>query len=557
VKDNSNKNISNNPNIIYERALRSDPEYLKMAEKLWGEIIPDLSSLKSRFKKGLIHKRKHETIKDLEVLKKSLIEYHEKLGILTDKTIENIEKIVNGSILSGHQPIIFGGPGLISNKIATLQYIQSFLEKHNVKLAPIFMIADYDGLHKELVRMYFTTPRSSKPQILDISKNLDYPEQTAFHRIKSPSVKWLIDTIRSVKLVNREFSSKLSNEQKALFLENLDHILNMLMISYTSTSTLKDWFVKFWGTITNLINDWGIIYFPVKDKKISQVLTKYYAPFLLKNEDYVSSFNEKYYFLKRKGFKPTLKTRDKQIAQFFVECPNDGVRMHPLISGIDHETYIIKTKCPHCKNEYIFKFENGNFDKKISLLLNPKVDSSSGIVQELLNTQIRISGPGEIAYFAMVRSGILATGIRTPIYIKYKRVFYNTPWIEQLGKFLNEKGIPSLHSQEFFKLLSKLAKVKRKRQFEQIPIIEQEVSDYIKHIYNKLLEYSGDPDVDTYLSWQFGRFSKQKFGQEVSWVWFELGKVTGLNYYFNAFNRVFSENYSFGGMYYLGTTLKI
>ena len=56
----------------------------------------------------------------LSKLKIILEEYHKKLGLLTPKVQSNINLIQNGVILGGQQTTIFGGSGIIGNKIATI-----------------------------------------------------------------------------------------------------------------------------------------------------------------------------------------------------------------------------------------------------------------------------------------------------------------------------------------------------------------------------------------------------------------------------------------------------
>ena len=56
-------------------------------------------------------------------LKTILIDYHTKLGLLTPKVKENIEKIDSGVVLAGQQATIFGGTGIIGNKISAISNI--------------------------------------------------------------------------------------------------------------------------------------------------------------------------------------------------------------------------------------------------------------------------------------------------------------------------------------------------------------------------------------------------------------------------------------------------
>jgi len=210
-------------------------------------------------------------------------------------------------------------------------------------------------------------------------------------------------------------------------------------------------------------------------------------------------------------------------------------------------------KCPICGTRYEIPFNENNpkFDS-ISRKISPRVDSSHILVQYLLPIKIRVSGPGEISYFAQVFPAATAIGIKMPILLKYTRMFYNTPWLETLGKVLSERDLPTLHSKDFFMTLSGWVKAKRKNEPKLLLHETEKLTNLINSVHNKLYVVK-DKDVERYLSWQFGVFGTGTFGQEVSWNWIDLAVNTGIEDYLQTYMRYYENETPISGYYFLNT----
>ena len=114
-------------------------------------------------------------------------------------------------------------------------------------------------------------------------------------------------------------------------------------------------------------------------------------------------------------------------------------------------------------------------------------------------------------------------------------MFYNAPWLENLGKKIAEQNRPSLHSRDFFKTLSGWVKAKRKKNTELLNQEAKQVSNLIDSVFGSLQSVD-DKDVERYLSWQFGVFGTGTFGQEVSWNWLDLAVNTGIEDYLQTYS---------------------
>jgi len=60
--------------------------------------------------------------------------------------------------------------------------------------------------------------------------------------------------------------------------------------------------------------------------------------------------------------------------------------------------------------------------------------------------------------------------------------------------------------------------------------------------------------LDNYLSWAFGRFSPEKFGQEVNWLWLDLAAATGVNDLMGVYLRQYNRDTPNSSMFYVNIT---
>jgi len=481
----------------------------------------------------------------IENITKSLRAYHSKLGILTEKVEENLSKLGEGVIITGQQPAPCGGKGLIGNKIATAcKLVKLSEELFNRTLVPVFYVADYDGIQPEVTHTHFPNPSSSKSVAISIVA--EKLVERAANILQLPGPGWLKTVVEKLNNNYTEFFAQTSPQVRKLLHTRLECLLALVSTTYLSSSTLTDWFVKIWGTITNIINDFGVIFLPMSNPEVRDVVIqgRGYQQLIKLRKTFVKHFNLASENLRQHGIRPAVGNRPKDYVPFFYECDNEAYRVN-----LSLEQGTIRGVCPICRDRYEFSIDEKapNLDS-IRRKISPRVDSSQIVIQFLLPIKIRVSGPGEISYFAQVYPAATACRIELPVFLKYTRMFYNSPWLEHLGKELAERNLPSLHSRAFFKTLSSWLKAKRKREPDPLLHETTRLTNLIDSVFTNLQAVK-DKDVARYLSWQFGVFGTGTFGQEVSWNWLDLAVNTGIGDYLQTYMRYYEKETPVSGYF--------
>ncbi len=492
----------------------------------------------------------------LSKAKKILKEYHQRLGILTPKVQKNIESLENGVVMAGQQSTIFGGVGLIYNKIACAYKLADISTKrsnvHN--LIPFFFVSAHDSIQPEISTIHLPNYQSAINKPIKLEK---YEDGLSSVVIETDQFDWLESQLSVMKNIFNEFRSSIgnSNNQK-LFNEKVMHLLTFLRETYRNSKDLGEWVTLIYGVQANIINDWGIVFFPSSHPELRQLMVDGYKPFLIKRDTYIDEFNNATEKILKMELAPTTRKKKTDFVPFFYECKNDKNRLS-LSYRKNGENITLSGKCSICKEKYIFDYDLDNIDlNDIGNSISPRLDSNQAIVNSIIPVKIRVSGPGEINYYAQVLPAIRKIGINTPIHVKYTRLFYNSPWIEDLAKS-KEIGNLSLFNGSFFRSLGKIGKAKRKQDKEGLLESSKEIMTQISNTIQKLKETECDPisKLARYKSWQFGMYDENHNKQEVSWSWLVMASVTGLYSFLEEYYRAYSENLPIGGMSYLNIRL--
>ncbi len=543
----------NNPNILYEDASHNKNREIRF----WGDVPTTFNDavhlVISNFRAN-IYSSSDEGRDILERFKKVLLGYHRKLGIASSKMEENLDLLDEGSILVGQQPIVFGGPGFIGNKIGCLQFLDKLFQENEKPLAPVYFISDYDGLQKELTRSYFPNPISHNAIIIESEDFLPENSNIAVHRSQLPPESWLNINLNKITENLKGFKKSLKGPNKALFDERWDHIRTIIKTSYNSANTLSEWAAKIWGTLSNICADLGVIFLPASNPEIRKLVAPKYEKFIQNRKKYVEVFLETTHEIQNLGCKPSLPHRHDNYAPFTLECNTDGNRIVTSIEVKNHEL-IAKGKCPSCNEIKSYDVDSYGNLLDIATMIGPRVDTSQAIFQDLLNIRIRISGPGEIAYYAQVAPALRSIGFDLPVFVKYKRAFYGKNSTEKLGKELEKLSQGTLNQPQLFSILRERMNALKIDDITGIGNAEHKMNDFIKEQYNNLLKGKQSIDVKKYLGWQFGRFEKHKFGQEVSWAWFDLAIQTGATDYIRTYQRLYTKHSILGGSYFINSQL--
>ncbi len=487
-------------------------------------------------------------------LKQILTKHHEKLGLLTPKVASNISQMDNGIVLTGQQATIFGGVGIIANKIATIVNLSDISKEMEKQLVPMFLVNTHDGVQPEITTIHLPNFQTSASKSIINSSSI---EGCALHTIKSNDYQWLKDSINVITNIFNEFKSSISDRSnQKLFSERVSHIISFIRETYRSSLTLGEWFTLIWGVQANILNDWGVIFFPSSNPGIRELLIEGYYPFLKSRKEYIEEFNRASAKIESMGFHPTTTRKDSNYSPFFYECPNDGYRVKLRIVEENNELKF-QGKCPIDKSDYNFSVDKNNLDlSSLSLHLSPRLDTNQAQLQSILPVNIRVSGPGEINYNAQVIPAVRKIGIQLPIYMKYTRVLYNTPWIEKITKDPQLLQY-SLFESDFFKSLGAVAKARRKSDFELGKDAWLSITNKVLAKMDELkkINLTQNNLIEKYKSWQFGMYDVNHQWQEVSWPWFVMASVTGLQDYLASYRRFYSKISQVGGIGYINSNL--
>ncbi|MFW9806316.1 MAG: bacillithiol biosynthesis BshC [Candidatus Thorarchaeota archaeon] len=498
----------------------------------------------------------------METLKKALIEINKNLGSLTPKVRESIETIDSGAVESAHQTVVLGGPAYVLNKAITAAKVVNLAGEKSVTLTPFFCVADYDIVQTELTNI--RTP------IMGHAGNLiSIPVPEGFENspvsvLPLPEKEWLNQVEEDIRSSYRPMFKNLEHHPRLLFEERLEQALLIVRHTFFNSKTLGEWSQRIMGHLFNVIGNLGIPLVPASNRELRELLVEG-MEFLLARENrdrFLKTFDEITDLIESQGYNPGIGRRGPDYVPFFYECPkpecnSSRVELHYENLG---STAVLTGKCPSCSESIEIETPSDSpYLGEIANQMSPRVDSRQALIDTLIPTVAHIGGPGETAYYAQVIPSAIALEMPFPLFIKYPRVYFNTPWNEQLGSSLEREGFEVLHRKELFSVLGKIAKARRKNQFEEMNSQLVELNKIIIDTHTslnvsiddtstKIEETSGKEveklqlqklDLERYLSWTFGQYAENKLGQESSWAWIEWAINSGFSDLFGAYDRAY------------------
>ncbi len=554
-----------------------------LATQLWGHIAHTMGEAADLLPN---YRDQYETTDELESLKKHMKNNIQRMGLLTGKTRNAIDEMHKGVIEAGQQPNFMGGPGLVLNKIS---YAIS-LARLTDDFVPLYYVADYDGVQPELTNMRLPSPSSKGLQ-------LNYPVQPtetnlAIYEVKLPREDWFLKTMDKIDSNYRGILKELPNEKREFIQKNLDHVYSIIRNAYYSTDNVSTFSTKIIGSLVNLEGDIGL---PIYWFSMPETRPLFQTGFeLLLKEPMRSRFlaasNEAAGMVDATGHKPGIGLRDDEYVPFFLECMNPKcgrirVELKYRTDGqVNAELY---GKCPICEEDYSFSVNASNPDvSEIIEWITPRVDSRQVITDSIIPIVGHIGGPGETSYYAEVIPAAKQVGLPFPLFLRYSRAFYNTPWNEANSQQIKKAGYPTIASEQVFTSLSEWVSARNSGDAEglwkahddieasvystfntlvdQLKIIEGEIADIKQQLRNPgdrkpLIEAmrSKQADaqlIDNYLSWSYGRFSPEKFGQEVNWMWLDMAAATGVKDVIGAYLRMYNRYTPNSSMYFINVT---
>jgi len=567
--------------MIYSGYVK-DGSSAELAETLWGVIPANMGEAASLLKG--IREKYGSPPEDCEGFKKALKGYQRELGLLTGKVGERIDSLDMGVAEAGQQPMCLAGSSLILNKIAYAHTLCAIGGDY----VPLFYNADYDGVQPELLNIRLPSP-SAKGMLVTYPADPEY-EGSPIHVLPNPPEGWLVKTVEKITSNYKGIMKGVKPETQERVMRNLDHILTIVRGAYYSTDNVSDWAAKIIGTVVNLEAGLGVPMMSPSKPGIRPFFQRGYETLLAEpnRSGFIEASNEAAERVEAYGFRPQIGRRGRDYVPFFLECSNPGcnrVRIEPRYMG-GGSTASVKGRCPRCETMYEHSFSASAPDlSDVIDWISPRVDSRQVIVDSTVPVLAHIGGPGETSYYAEVIPAAQRLGLPFPVYLRYTRAFYNTPWNEAYGEEVKEAGHPTILRETLFDALGEWVKARNIGDGEALKRSHDSIEASIEETYSALLAEAEalQSDVDSikgrlgktkdrgplikemrmkhgalsmvehYLSWAYGRFSPERRGQEVSWTWIDLALVTGVTDVVGVYLRQYNEHTPNSSMYFMNT----
>jgi hypothetical protein len=557
-----------------------------VALDLWGEIPATMGDAYKQLVK--VRKRYGEAPDAIEELKKAMKSRLRRMGVLTSAVEESIDRMDGGVVETGQQPYCLGGSSLILNKAAIISALVGIGEEG---FAPLLYVADYDGVQPELVntRVPSPSPRGLLITYPSGPEHVDSP----IYELPNPPEQWLKDTFEKIEGNYRGLLRGLRPGIRERALQNLSHAFTVLRNAYHSTDNVSDWATKVVGSLVNLESDLGVPILQFSTPGARRLFQPGYELLLAEpnRSRFIEATNRASDLIEESGYRSPFGRRKGDYVPFYLECPSPGCHRTRVELGYHREagsaTAHVNGKCPKCGAVHEFSFDAGSPDlSDIVDRINPRVDSRQVVVNSVVPVLAHVGGPGETSYYAEVIPAARALGVPFPVYLRYTRTFYNTPWNKLYSDGLKEKGHPTLMNEALFSALGRWVEARNAGDGSGLGEAHWRIKASIEGTYNKLLDLlqslqsevegvkeklraSGERealikelrnkhgaahDIELYLSSAFGRFSPERFGQEVSWAWLDLAAASGVGDLMGVYLRLYNEDTPNSSMFFVNVT---
>ncbi|UCE14399.1 MAG: bacillithiol biosynthesis BshC [Candidatus Heimdallarchaeota archaeon] len=542
---------------IYRAAATGHPN--ELSRNLWGEVPSSFRMLRKMIK--IRQKTFNFSIfkENIDVLQSLITDRHRKLGTLTDKVETALNCMDHGFIDVGHQPLLFGGPLFLINKVSLAEWVGRLLG-----MGTFFFIGDHDSIQNELTIARF--PQANSPNGLVITPSTwRVPEGTPMHQVPLPEKEWLLQT--KVKIQdNLRLLMKSSNirlEYRQLFLERFFSWFDLISDKFNNSSDFSFWSQQIWSHLFNLRNDLSLFLYPISDPSYRQLILPAFEFLLTENNRtrYIETLNKIYDELISRDLQPRLPHRKDDYVPFFLEClkceSKTRVELHILNPGV------LEGRCPVCSEQFSFSYNSKRPDlSELGMNITPRSDSRAVVNNFTFPLLIHIGGAGETQYYSAVIPAMKRLKISPPILIRSNRVYYSTPWAEKSAltrnsSILNEEVYSIFdeynRTSEIEDVRSALERMRLHlesnydKEINTLNTLQQELK---KNLQNRKIRKQ-IKNSEVMLSHNFGRFAPGKKEQEVSWNWLDLSVLTGVHGICNIFQRQLKEEAFPGFTWYI------
>lgn len=552
------------------------------ATELWGRI-PATMGETYKLLRG-IREAYGSAPDELEDLKKAMKADMRRLGVLTSKAAENIDRLDRGAIETGQQPYALGGSSLIFNKIA---YISSLSGLGDEGYAPLFFVADYDGVQAELLNTRVPSP-SPRGLLFSYPAGPEY-ENAPIYELPNPPESWLEKALENLRGNYRGLLREADNGVRERALLNLEHSITILKGAYYSTENVSDWSTKTVGSLVNLESDLGVPILQFSMPGSRRLFQSGYELLLAdaNRERFIKATNRAAELVEASGHRASIGLREPDYVPFFMECRASGCHGSRVELKYFREegssSASVSGKCPRCGERYEFSFDASSPDlTEIVENISPRVDSRQVVVDSVVPVLAHVGGPGETSYYAEVIPAARALGLPFPVFVRYTRLFYNTPWNDAYARALLSRGCCCLMDGGLFEALSSWVEARNaddpdglrnahiairgcievtagmlegiltglRKEIEEIKGKLRNPEDRKALIKEMRGKQAQALEIELYMSSALGRFSPERFGQEVSWAWLDVATVAGVGDLMGVFLRQYNVNTPNSSMFF-------
>jgi len=560
---------------VYQRYIWKG-EFSALAEYLYDRPILTMGGISERARTVLdeYSKLNWHTPERMEDTRKALLDRNRRLGALTPKVKESIEHLHEGAVESAHQSVVMGGPCYILNKAATAVSVASMGTESGLPLTPFFFIADYDTVQSELTNI--RTPNvGQNGNLVSIPVEKEY-EFSPVSVIPLPGYDWFNEMEDDVRGSYRPLLKSLDGHARMIFEDRLEQALALIRWAYYNSETLGEWGQRVVSRLLNIEGDLGIPLLAGSDMRVRELVVDGLELLLSRKNlnRFLAAHDEATARIQQHGFKTGIGARNQHYVPFFYECSSSDCHLARIELSYQEEgsKTLLTGKCPICGDDVVIEIDADRPDlSDISGSLSLRVDTRQVAVDTLIPIVAHVGGPGETAYYAQVIPAAKELGIPFPAFIRYPRVYFNTPWNEQLAEVLREKGVSPLHGPEMFQTMGKISRFRKKKRYDEMNSMIEEFEGMLTSSYYELNEIhkelemrrvrgegksdgsllSTKLEVEKYLSWVYGQFAEGKLSQESAWSWIEWVLNSGFSDLFGPYFRAHTPQMKNGATYFV------
>ncbi|MHA2385003.1 MAG: bacillithiol biosynthesis protein BshC [Candidatus Thorarchaeota archaeon] len=564
---------------IYQRFVWKG-EHSDLAKDLFDVPVRTMSGFIERAKKireGYSNTGWHTEERKEEAIK-AIRNANRRLGSLTPKVAESIEKLYGGTVEAGHQSIVMGGPCYVLNKAASALSLMSMGTATDLQISSIFFVADYDGVQPELIN-HRTPNMGQEGHLVRFPVDKEY-EFSPVSAVPLPGNKWYNQVEEDIRNSYRPLMKAVEKSARIVFNERLEQALALTRWAYHNSETLGELGMRIMNRLFNIEGNLGIPLLPASDVSVRRLLSMGLELLLAKRnrEKFLAAQEAARKMLLKHGFRLSIGARDGSYVPFFYEClGKDCYRARIELAYHENgQKAVLKGKCPTCGSDIEIEVDAESPDlSDYAERLSLRVDSRQIAVDTILPVVAHIGGSGETAYYAQVIPAARDLEIPFPVFVRYPRAYFNTPWSEALANALKEKDIPVLHSSDMFKTTGKISRFRKKKRYEEMNSMleEFEIILYTSHselhqkhanLEEQRIQGEAKDDesilvdklmIERYLSWTYGQFTTGKLNQEGSWLWIEWALNTGFPDLFGPYFRAHVGEMMNGASYFVNFIL--